>query len=228
MNLLIMAANSGNRRWHFWAGKYGNCGHIYSPGGQTGPIIYSITDQSDVLPYGLDNGAWAAFDAGREWDEGAFYKLLDWAGKAEMDPLWIAAPDVITKKVETLKLWDGWAEEIRSRGFKAALVAQDGMTPADIRAAEPDVVFLGGSTTWKWLWLHRICDAHPRVHVGRVNGYNPLLRCYHAGAESCDGTGWFRGDQGQLEMLRRFLDEQASGTLPLDDTLFSTPQKATT
>jgi hypothetical protein len=28
---------------------------------------------------------------------------------------------------------------------------------------------------------------------------------HEAGAESCDGTGWFRGDQDQLAGLERYL-----------------------
>lgn len=37
------------------------------------------------------------------------------------------------------------------------------------------------------------------VHVGEVNTYRFALDGTHAGAESCDGTGWFRGDQAQLQ-----------------------------
>ena len=210
---MVMAANSGNWRWHYWAGKYeGACGHIYSPGGQRGPFPH--------LPYVLDNGAYAAFDAGREWDENAFEQLLTWAAAADIAPLWVAVPDVVADAVATLQQWDRWAEDIRARGFRAALVVQDGMTSADVRSAEPDAVFVGGSTAWKWLWLWRFCDSHPRVHVGRVNGYEPLLRCWRAGAESCDGTGWFRGDQDQLAGLERFLREQAEDCLPVEAELF--------
>jgi len=210
---MVMAANSGGYLFHYWAGLYGGCAHIYAPGGQRGPFAH--------LPYGIDNGAFAAFDAVREWDEAAFRKLLDWTEAAAIAPLWVAAPDVVTDAKATLDRWDGWAAEIRERGLPAALVVQDGMTPADVRACEPDAVFVGGSTEWKWLWMYRFCDSHPRVHVGRVNGYRPLLRCYDAGVESCDGTGWFRGDQVQVEGLRRFLHEQSEDRVPSPTPLFA-------
>lgn len=219
--VIVMAANSGNFKWHYWAGKFGNCGHIYSPGGERGPIVYSVLDESEYLPYVIDNGAFPAWTKDEEWDEPAFVELLNWVDAAAVKPMWVAAPDVVTDRAATLAQWDGWAERIRARGHAAALVVQDGMTPADVKAAEPDVVFIGGSTKWKWLWLFRFAESHPRVHVGRVNGYEPLVRCYQAGAESADGTGWFRGDMVQLDGLRRFLQEQAEGRLPGEETMFS-------
>lgn len=46
-------------------------------------------------------------------------------------------------------------------------------------------------------------------HIERINTYRWHRVCADAGAESVDGTGWFRGDKEQLEGLRRFLAEQA-------------------
>jgi len=57
--------------------------------------------------------------------------------------------------------------------------------------------------------------AFPRVHVGRINGEKGLWECHEAGAESCDGTGWFRGGNTegnkQLQMLLRYLEESTNG-----------------
>lgn len=39
---------------------------------------------------------------------------------------------------------------------------------------------------------------------------------HDAGAESCDGTGWFRGDQKQLSGLRRYLYESVAGRSQLE------------
>ena len=50
-----------------------------------------------------------------------------------------------------------------------------------------------------------------RVHVGRVNTYRLLWLAHEAGAESCDGTGWFRGDRKQLQGLIDYLQESSSG-----------------
>jgi hypothetical protein len=40
----------------------------------------------------------------------------------------------------------------------------------------------------------------PRVHVGRVNSRRLLEQAESAGAESCDGTGWFRDPTRTLEL----------------------------
>ena len=207
-----MPANNSHHLVHYWAGKYGGLGHLYSPGGERGPYRH--------LPYALDNGAFTCWTNGTEWDEDSFLQLIEWACSTEHAPRWVAAPDVVTDARATLSMWDLWSSRIRSCGLKAALVVQDGMTPSDVKSAEPDVVFIGGSTEWKWLWLWRFCDSHARVHVGRVNGYGPLIKCYRAGAESCDGTGWFRGDKRQIEGLERFLREQTLGLVPEERGLF--------
>ena len=39
------------------------------------------------------------------------------------------------------------------------------------------------------------------MHVGRVNTERRLWQCARLGAESCDGTGFFRGDPVQLWFL---------------------------
>jgi hypothetical protein len=88
-------------------------------------------------------------------------------------------------------------------GVKMALAVQDGMTAADV-PAEADVVFIGGSTSWKWRSLPEWTAAFPRVHVGRVNSLRLLLMAENAGAESCDGTGWFR-DPTRLAELSSYL-----------------------
>jgi hypothetical protein len=131
--------------------------------------------------------------------------------------MWVAVPDIVADARATLANWPIWSQVVRDYGFKAALVVQDGMTPEDVRATEPDAVFIGGTYDWKWLWLWRFCDSHEVVHVGRVNGYRQALQAYRAGAASCDGTGFFRGNKVQLDGLERVLREQAEGTLVGND-----------
>ena len=55
-----------------------------------------------------------------------------------------------------------------------------------------DVVFVGGSTSWKWRNLRMWTENFPRVHVGRVNSLRLLLLADKSGADSCDGPGWCR------------------------------------
>ena len=84
-------------------------------------------------------------------------------------------------------------------GCPLAFAAQDGMTPADV-PNNADVVFIGGTTSWKWRNLLSWTVAFPRVHVGRVNSRRLLEQAETAGAESCDGTGWFRDPTRTAEL----------------------------
>jgi hypothetical protein len=78
------------------------------------------------------------------------------------------------------------------------------MTPADVRQLAPDVVFVGGSTEWKWETAEMWCREFPRVHVGRVNSPRRLYELESWGCESCDGTGWNRGDRKQTAGLEEW------------------------
>ena len=95
-------------------------------------------------------------------------------------------------------------------GFKLAMAVQDGMTPDDV-PSNCDVIFVGGTDAWKMPSLPMWTANFPRVHVGRINGYRGLWQCHEAGAESCDGTGYFRGDKKQLAGLIRYLEESTKG-----------------
>jgi hypothetical protein len=79
------------------------------------------------------------------------------------------------------------------------MAVQDGMTPADV-PKECAVVFVGGTTSWKWRSLPMWASSFSRVHVGRVNSIRLLLMAENAGAESCDGTGWFRDPRRTKEL----------------------------
>lgn len=86
--------------------------------------------------------------------------------------------------------------------------------------SDADVIFVGGSTEWKRQAIVPWCQRFPRVHVGRINTDKWLRYCEAAGAESVDGTGWFRGrlmgngvDTGQAKELTEWLAE-TSGEKP--------------
>lgn len=192
-----MPAN-GTHSWvHYWAGRMpGSMGRIFSPGSQRAPLPW--------LPWALDNGAFTGFD------EAMWRELLRWSVGKLPRPLWAACPDAVGDCGTTKKLWTQYHAEICTLGVTPAFVVQDGAEAADVPATAT-VVFVGGSTGWKESTLQYWCDRFPRVHVGRVNGYRMLRRCADAGAESCDGTGWGRGDPRQLDGLFKFLEEQEAG-----------------
>ncbi len=201
--MIVMPANATGIRVGYVARRYeaapSRLGHLFSPGAQTGPHAF--------MPYALDNGAYGCWTAKSPFDVPAWQKLLDWSANSGQRPLWALVPDSVGNRAETLRMWAEYEPVARSYAWPLAFAAQDGMTFDDVPSGA-DVVFLGGSTGWKWDSLFAWCARFPRVHVGRVNGLRQLRLCARAGANSCDGTGFGRTTRQWLE-LERFLAEQA-------------------
>jgi hypothetical protein len=205
---MVMPSNSGKAVVHYWAGAYpGLLGHLYSPEGFRGPFPW--------LPYALDNGKYGAWANDRAWSARAFLAHCDRAQRSGQPPRWVVVPDAVGDRDATLRLWDQWAPLLADTyGWPLALAVQDGMTPADVRACGPDVVFVGGTTDWKRAQLRDLGPwrrACHRIHVGRINTGRWLWLCAEQQAESCDGTGWFRGDPKQTADLATFLTLYAGG-----------------
>lgn len=196
-----MPSNNSSMHLGWLAGQYpGSIGWLLSPDGWRQPHRW--------LPYALDNGAFPAWVNKQPWDEAGFLGMLKRSQQCGYNPKWVLVPDVVADREATISRWIEWAPRIRPYGWPLAFAVQDGMTQADV-PPDTDVVFVGGTTEWKWATVYNWCRDNKRVHVGRVNGYRGLWHCDDAGAESCDGTGWFRGDQDQLEGLERYLKESS-------------------
>lgn len=194
--MLVMVANNTGIKVGYLAGKFeGKIGHLYSPGAQRGP--------EDFIPYSLDNGAFGHDD---DWQETAWFELMDWALLSGQNPLWCLVPDVVGDRIRTLRRWEMYFPRAEKYGWPLAFAVQDGMSPEDVPGSA-DVIFVGGTTEWKWKTMPMWCREFPRVHIGRVNTYRRLWDCHDAGAESVDGTGWMRGDQVQYRGLRAYLEE---------------------
>jgi hypothetical protein len=162
----------------------------------------------------LDNGAFGAWLAEKEWDPEPWLELLTVACQ-HCSPKWAVVPDKVTDREATLERWEQWKGAVKDRGIPAAFAVQDGMAVEDV-PGDADIVFVGGTTEWKWRSLRMWTAAFDRVHVARVNTERLLWMAHDAGAESCDGTGWFRGDQKQLSGLRRYLYESVAGRSQLE------------
>lgn len=161
--------------------------------------------------WALDNGVFGAWQKGIEWSEEPLFQYLDLYSMWK--PCWVVAPDWVADRKLTIERWSKYLPALRSYGVPLAFVVQDGMSPEDV-PSEADVVFVGGSTSWKWKNLKTWTENFPRVHVGRVNTYRLLWMAHEVGAESCDGTGWFRGDAKQLSGLTRYLEESGDRKKP--------------
>lgn len=187
--------------------KYpGRLGMLFSPRGWLRPKIR----------YALDNDRYSSWAKGSEWDESAWRRMITKAADVEFNPLWCIVPDIVGDACATFDEWRRYYDEMPS-GWRKALAVQDGMTVASVKALnpQPDVIAVGGTTKWKRRTLWEWCHAFPYVHVLRINTERWLWECYRAGAKSCDGTGWFRGDQVQLRGLHRFLERSTSGLGPM-------------
>jgi hypothetical protein len=194
--MIVMPANNSNA--HKLEAEYpGRAGLLIGPTGWRAPR---------GLPYALDNGRFVCWSKGKPWDEAAFLRLCESAMDNETLPSWIVVPDSVGDATETFVEWDRWEPCLRKTGVPLALAVQDGMTPASVhRHANPDVIFVGGTTEWKRRTIWQWCQGFPRVHVGRVNTEKWLWNADRCGAESVDGTGFFRGCKRQLAGLHRYL-----------------------
>lgn len=171
--------------------------------------LYSPTSYTQPCgdPYVLDNDRFSVWSKGNKWDGGKYIEFLDRMTEiTPYPPMWAAVPDVVANPHSTLIWWDKWVHQILERGFEPALVVQDGMTPSSIKSVTPypKVLFVGGTTDWKWRSLSMWTSNHPHIHVGRVNTGRLLWMVHRSGARSSDGTGWWHDRQyRQLEVYLR-------------------------
>jgi len=201
---VLLSNNTGPIAKHLLAKYPDQIGHCISPGGWRKPFPY----------YVAENGR---FNSG--WSEDVYFKHLEKVSEHPIAPQWLSVLDVVGDHAKTLAEWKMWYGELRNYGWPLAFVAQDGCEPSDV-PKEAEVVFIGGTTTWKRRNIYKFCDYFPRVHVGRINTAKWLKVCHDAGAESVDGTGWFRGDRVQLSWLVKFLEgEHSPNPRPLLDKL---------
>ena len=90
-------------------------------------------------------------------------------------------------------------------GFPLAFVAQDGMTPADV-PNNAYAVFVGGSTDWKLKNAHIFKGSATWLHVGRVNSEERIRWAEGIGADSVDGTGFFRARDKKYNAFIEFFE----------------------
>jgi hypothetical protein len=208
--VIVMPANASGWFWHALARETGRLGHLFSPGGQRGPWPW--------FPYALDNGAFSCWDARANtfdevrWaaTERVWHRLVFWAQAAPIAPLWAIVPDVPGNAGATLERWERYAPQMRR--IPRALAVQDGMDVGDVKALDPapEVIAVGGTTEWKWATVATWAAEFPRVHLLRCNSPTKLYELEALGVESCDGTGWSRGDRKQTAGLEEWARSRAA------------------
>jgi len=146
--------------------------------------------RTEGFRYGLDNGAWTAFQQGGEFDVPAFEKAVALLGRGAD---WIVVPDRVADARASLAMAEEWLPRL-SGTAPLLLAVQDGMTESDVGPwLGPSCgLFLGGSTEWKletmrrWGKIARARGCY--YHVARVNSLRRLARAHESGADSIDGT----------------------------------------
>jgi hypothetical protein len=195
--MLVMPSNDASMYAGYIAGKYpGRIGWLQSPS--------HFKKIPWFLPYALDNGKFT------RWDEEGFEAMLRKSIFFHR-PLWILVPDEVADAEKTMRLWHEWRDRVGQFG-PLAFAAQDGMEPQDI-PKEAHCCFIGGSTDWKLNNAHKFKGVCELLHVGRVNTADRLQWAEAIGADSVDGTGFFRGDQRQFQAFIKYFEGNKDAAL---------------
>jgi hypothetical protein len=146
-----------------------------------------------------------------------------WFAWLEQQPrkgcLFATAPDVVGDHEATVERSLPWLERIRSLGFPAAFVLQNGATVANVPWDAFDVAFVGGDDAFKLGGAdHLIYEAlirGKRVHIGRVNSGKRYERFAHMhigdrAVDSCDGTFLAFGPDVNLPRLLSWVRKHAT------------------
>jgi hypothetical protein len=142
-----------------------------------------------------DNGAWADYQAGKQFDEDAYEEFLDWLPIA---PDWIVLPDIVAGGLRSLALSMRYLNRCAAVSPLVLLAVQDGIEPADVAPmVGPRLgIFLGGSTEWKLKrmieWGAFCAERNIHYHVARVNSIKRMSLAIAAGADSIDGSSGSR------------------------------------
>lgn len=126
--------------------------------------------------------------------------------------LFAVAPDVVGDAAATLALSAPMLPRIRALGYKAALVAQNGLEDLEVPWETFDCLFIGGDTTWKLGPRARtlVAEAKRRgkwVHMGRVNSRGRIQYAVVIGCDSVDGTYLAFGPDENLPKVLAWLRE---------------------
>lgn len=153
---------------------------------------YMITGNKPIagVPKHIQDGYWWMLDNGAFTKAGFIQPY--WVGWLDhMKPyqdkcVCVVIPDVVGKCQETLEQFPEYAPMAKERGYKVALVTQNGMTKDMLPWDDFDVLFVGGDDDHKMgreagFLIDYALQIGKHVHVGRVNTEYRLLhfwRCH--------------------------------------------------
>jgi hypothetical protein len=132
----------------------------------------------------------ACFNNPENYSDGRYEKFL--SRMSTERTLFAAAPDIFGSHEKTIERSIPMLRQLRSLGFKAAFVAQDGWAEETTPWDEFDCLFIGGSTEFKFRGGRAaVAVAKKRgkwCHMGRVNSLQRFRAALAIGCDSADGT----------------------------------------
>lgn len=162
------------------------------------------------IPWGADTGCYSA-GGSREFNLERYLAWLRGMDRYRESCLFATAPDVVRDARATWERSRAVLPLIRSLGYPAALVVQDGIEElAPLPWDEWDVLFIGGSDEFKAAaaLTGLISEAKGRgqwVHMGRVNTWRRLRASQSLGCDSADGTYLAFGPDTNLPKLTAWM-----------------------
>ncbi len=156
--------------------------------------------------WGADTGC---FLHPERFDLDKYLRWLDRRGP-RASCLFANAPDIVADMPETLRRAAPVLPVLRREGYKASLVAQNGLTVATTPWVDIDALFIGGTIEWKESTVAAELIQHAKrlgkwTHIGRVNTPERIIFAVRAGADSVDGTRLARGFNANWPMLREWI-----------------------
>jgi len=153
------------------------------------PMIGNKADLNGTL-WAADTGC---FNQPEKYDQEKYLVWLRERANYARRCLFATAPDVIGDAVATMEKSLPMFPLLRAEGYRAALVAQDGLEDMDIPWDSFDCLFVGGTTSWKlseiaYQLAHEAEMQGKWVHQGRVNSWRRLKAAAVSGYDSADGT----------------------------------------
>ena len=161
------------------------------------------------LPWAADNGCFSQSNA---FSLGRFILFLEQMTMYRTRCLFAVAPDVVADAEATWERSRIILPVLRSLGYPAALVAQDGIEQMRVEWDAFDALFIGGSTRWKLSPMAARIAAEAKrrgkhVHMGRVNSGRRLRYAYEIGCDSADGTFLAFGPDKNIARIREWIND---------------------
>lgn len=172
------------------------------------------------VPYFTDNGAFVAWQAGKDFNATKFEALLEGVWRHHVSPDFMVAPDIVAGGLASLALSVAWLPKMLPLKRPVYLVVQDGMEPTDVKAElEPFAgVFVGGSLQWKLKtardWVDFAHINQRKCHIGRMGTTGRVRAALRWGADSIDSCLPLFS-QGNLERFLRGFRPTGELDLPL-------------